>query len=160
MANRDTLSGFCGGRSCLFLDNVLRHVSCRFRCGKAYLQRQRPTRARWRLLFCKQYLLWHYRLGGFRRDPASYPAHLWNHCNLWFAYHAPPELMSGPWDSSRVAQMALCQVRLIILTSHELLQQKQHSKQVSTLTYEPCTVSCSHPWRTESGHTQARTWNV
>lgn len=68
------------------------------------------------------------------------------------------ELMSGPWDSSRVAQMALCQVRLIILTSHELLQQKQHSKQVSALTYEPCTVSRSHRWRSESGHTQARTW--
>lgn len=55
------------------------------------------------------------------------------------------------WDSSRVAQMVIRQVRLIILTSHELLQQKQHSKQVSALTYEPCTVPRSHPWRTESG---------
>lgn len=62
-----------------------------------------------------------------------------------------PELMSGLWDSSNVTQIVIRQVRLIILISHELLQRKHHSKQVSALTYEPCTVSRSHPWRTESG---------
>ena len=54
-----------------------------------------------------------------------------------------PELMSGLWDSSSVAQIVICQVRLIMLASHELLQRKQHSKQVSALAYEPCTVSVS-----------------